>query len=63
MLSTRGCLLALPPVVLAGLPPATAAEKEIRLFVLSGQSNMAGMDPRVSFTAAVVALPRARFHE
>jgi Carbohydrate esterase, sialic acid-specific acetylesterase len=32
---------------------ADAAEKKVRLFVLSGQSNMAGLDPKVSFTPAV----------
>lgn len=32
---------------------AAAAEKKVRLFVLSGQSNMAGLDPKVSFTPAV----------
>lgn len=36
-----------------GLAPASAADKKVRLFVLSGQSNMAGLDPRVSFTPAV----------
>ena len=36
-----------------GLAPAAAADKKVRLFVLSGQSNMAGLDPRVSFTPAV----------
>ncbi len=29
------------------------AEKKARLFILSGQSNMAGLDPKVSFTPAV----------
>ena len=32
---------------------ASAAEKKVRLFILSGQSNMAGLDPKVSFTPAV----------
>jgi len=32
---------------------AEAAEKKVRLFILSGQSNMAGLDPDVSFTPAV----------
>ncbi len=36
-----------------GLAPASAADKKVRLFVLSGQSNMAGLDPRLSFTPAV----------
>jgi len=39
--------------LVAGLTPANAADKKVRLFVLSGQSNMAGLDPRVSFTPAV----------
>ena len=33
---------------------ADAAEKKVRLFILSGQSNMAGLDPDVSFTPTVV---------
>src|SRR5262245_56865045 len=37
--------------VVAG--PAAAADKKVRLFILSGQSNMAGLDPKVSFTPAV----------
>ncbi len=32
-----------------------AATKPVRLFILSGQSNMVGMDPDVSFTPAVKA--------
>ncbi len=36
-----------------GLAPAAAAEKKVRLFVLSGQSNMAGLNPDVSFTPTV----------
>lgn len=32
---------------------AEAAEKKVRLFILSGQSNMAGLDPNASFTPAV----------
>lgn len=32
---------------------AEAADKKVRLFILSGQSNMAGLDPDVSFTPAV----------
>ena len=39
--------------LVVSLVPATAADKKVRLFVLSGQSNMAGLDPRVSFTPAV----------
>lgn len=36
---------------------ATAADepKKVRLFILSGQSNMAGLDPDVSFTPAIKA--------
>jgi hypothetical protein len=36
-----------------GIASATAAEKKVRLFVLSGQSNMVGLDPKASFTPAV----------
>ncbi len=36
-----------------GLVPAAAADKKVRLFVLSGQSNMAALDPSISFTPAV----------
>ncbi|QDU29494.1 hypothetical protein ETAA8_46050 [Anatilimnocola aggregata] len=36
-----------------GLSTAAAAEKKVRLFILSGQSNMVGLDPKVSFTPAV----------
>lgn len=32
---------------------ASAAEKKVRLFILSGQSNMAGLDPKISFTPTV----------
>ena len=32
-----------------------AAEQEKHLFILSGQSNMAGLDPSLSFTPAVEA--------
>lgn len=32
---------------------ADAADKKVRLFILSGQSNMAGLDPNVSFTPTV----------
>lgn len=52
MLAARHRVLPLLCLVLA-LNPAVAAEKKVRLFVLSGQSNMAGLDPRVSFTPAV----------
>lgn len=33
--------------------PLQGADKKVRLFILSGQSNMAGLDPNVSFTPAV----------
>jgi hypothetical protein len=32
---------------------AEAADKKVRLFILSGQSNMGGLDPKVSFIPAV----------
>jgi hypothetical protein len=40
-------------VALLGVSCASAAEKETHLFILSGQSNMAGLDPRISFTPTV----------
>ena len=52
MPAVREIVLALLCVVV-GLAPAGAADRKVRLFVLSGQSNMAGLDPRVSFTPAV----------
>jgi len=36
-----------------GIAPTVAAEKKVRLFILSGQSNMAGLNPKVSFNPAV----------
>ncbi len=33
--------------------PAAAAEKKTHLFILSGQSNMAGLNPDISFTPTV----------
>ncbi len=30
-----------------------SSDKKVRLFILSGQSNMAGLDPNASFTPAV----------
>ncbi len=52
MPATRHFVLPLLCLVV-GLAPAAAADKKVRLFVHSGQSNMAGLDPRVSFTPAV----------
>jgi hypothetical protein len=47
-------ILILPLLFLVGTSvAATAADKKVRLFILSGQSNMAGLDPKVSFTPAV----------
>ncbi len=45
LLSAIFCLLALAPSVLA--------QGKTRLFILSGQSNMVGLDPNVSFTPAL----------
>ena len=42
-LSRRG-LLAAPALALAGLPAVSAAPVELKLFLLAGQSNMAGAD-------------------
>lgn len=52
MITARTVLLSLVGLCL-GLVPAAAAEKKVRLFILSGQSNMAGLNPKVSFTPAV----------
>ena len=38
---------------LVSVPSIDAAEKETHLFILSGQSNMAGLNPDLSFTPAV----------
>jgi hypothetical protein len=45
----------LPAVLIlaCGFTAVDAADKKVRLFILSGQSNMAGLDPNVSFTPAV----------
>lgn len=40
-------------VALLCVLPVDAAEQEKHLFILSGQSNMAGLDPLISFTPAV----------
>lgn len=40
-------------LVVCGTAAVDAAEKKVRLFILSGQSNMAALDPKVSFTPAV----------
>lgn len=40
-------------VTLASISPAESAENEKHLFVLSGQSNMAGLNPDISFTPTV----------
>lgn len=47
------CIPAL--AALLSLPAANASGKEKHLFILSGQSNMAGLDPGISFTPAVEA--------
>ncbi|MCM2375061.1 sialate O-acetylesterase [Aporhodopirellula aestuarii] len=41
--------------VLVCVLPTRAEENETHLFILSGQSNMAGLDPEISFTPAVEA--------
>jgi hypothetical protein len=48
----RRSLLVLVLLFACGLA-AEAADKKVRLFILSGQSNMGGLDPNVSFTPAV----------
>ena len=40
-------------VVLQALPAAAAERQRLHLFILSGQSNMAGLNPKISFTPAV----------
>jgi len=42
-------------VALVSVSSANADEQEKHLFILSGQSNMAGLDPKVSFTPSVEA--------
>ena len=36
-------------IVVAGLTTSAAADKPVHIFILSGQSNMAGMNPKVGF--------------
>jgi lysophospholipase L1-like esterase len=52
VLSPRVLLLSLC-CILTSAVVATATDKRVRLFILSGQSNMAGLDPKVSFTPTV----------
>jgi len=40
-------------IVLLLTAAASAAEGKVRLFILSGQSNMAGLPPEISFTPTV----------
>jgi len=42
-------------VALGSVSLVNAAEKETHLFILSGQSNMVGLDPGISFTPTVEA--------
>ncbi len=42
-------------VALVSVVSVHAAEADKHLFILSGQSNMAGLDPDISFTPAVEA--------
>jgi hypothetical protein len=53
MSTLRSLVLALAGLA-AVVASVSAAEKKVRLFVLSGQSNMAGLDPNVSFTPAAL---------
>jgi len=53
---TRSLLLTAMAGVLflgAGTAPTNAAEKKVRLFILSGQSNMVGMDENATFIPAI----------
>ena len=38
---------------LISVPLTNAAEKQKHLFILSGQSNMVGMNPDLSFTPSI----------
>lgn len=49
------CLGALLLLMLACVSPVDSTEKEIHLFILSGQSNMVGLDPEISFIPTVEA--------
>lgn len=42
-------------LLLVASPLSAEEPKKVRLFILSGQSNMVGLDPNVSFTPAVKA--------
>lgn len=53
---SRSAIAAAACLALLGLAgPVRAADKPLRLFVLSGQSNMAGLKPERTFTPAVKA--------
>jgi hypothetical protein len=52
VLNARILLLSLLGLATFGVA-SSATEKKVRLFILTGQSNMAGLDPKVSFTPAV----------
>ena len=54
MIHRAACLLVLT-VFASATFAADAPAKKVRLFILSGQSNMKGVDPDVSFTPAVRA--------
>ncbi len=52
--------LAIPLFALCSLFSASAADKPAHLFILTGQSNMAGMDPKLGFEPeAKIAFPDA----
>ena len=48
-----GLLLLGSAAVAADMAPATTAARKVRLFILSGQSNMVGLNPEESFTPAL----------
>jgi hypothetical protein len=50
---SRWCAAASFFFVLTAVQVAAAAPPKVRLFILSGQSNMAGLNPDISFTPAV----------
>ena len=56
MTRTATAALLLTTAFLVAAPgPAADGPRAVRLFILSGQSNMAGLNPDVSFTPAVKA--------
>ncbi len=57
-----GCFLGIA-AIMAAAHVSAAEPSKVRVFILSGQSNMAGLDPNISFTPAVkkAFLPTRQF--